>query len=127
MTQCIFITIQNINQVIMNDRNSKIEISVDLDENKIPEKISWSAEDGNIKNKESKALFLSVWDSEQKESLRIDLWTKEMPLDEMKIFFHQTLVAMSDTFNRATQDEKMTATMKDFCDYFAEKLNLKQN
>lgn len=127
MNQCIFITIQNINQVIMNDRNSKIEISVDLDENKIPEKISWSAEDGNIKNKESKALFLSVWDSEKKESLRIDLWTKEMPLDEMKIFFHQTLVAMSDTFNRATQDEKMTATMKDFCDYFAEKLNLKQN
>jgi len=127
MTQCIFITIQNINQVIMNDRNSKIEISVDLDENKIPEKISWSAEDGNIKNKESKALFLSVWDSEKKESLRIDLWTKEMPLDEMKIFFHQTLVAMSDTFNRATQDEKMSATMKDFCDYFAEKLNLKQN
>jgi len=127
MTQCIFITTQNINLAIMNDRNSKIEISVDLDENKIPEKIFWSAEDGNIKNKESKALFLSVWDSQKKESLRIDLWTKEMPLDEMKIFFHQTLVAMSDTFNRATQDEKMTATMKDFCDYFAEKLNLKQN
>ena len=111
----------------MNDKKSKIEISVDLDDNKIPEKILWSAEDGNIKNKESKALFLSVWDSEKKESLRIDLWTKEMPLDEMKIFFHQTLVAMSDTFNRATQDEKMTATMKDFCDYFAEKLNLKQD
>ena len=127
MTQCIFITTQNINLAIMNDRNSKIEISVNLDENKIPEKIFWSAEDGNIKNKESKALFLSVWDSEKKESLRIDLWTKEMPLDEMKIFFHQTLVAMSDTFNRATQDEKMTATMKDFCDYFAVKLNLKQN
>ena len=127
MTQCIFITTQNINLAIMNDRNSKIEISVNLDENKIPEKIFWSAEDGNIKNKESKALFLSVWDSEKKESLRIYLWTKEMPLDEMKIFFHQTLVAMSDTFNRATQDEKMTATMKDFCDYFAEKLNLKQN
>ena len=127
MTQCIFITTQNINLAIMNDRNSKIEISVNLDENKIPEMIFWSAEDGNIKNKESKALFLSVWDSEKKESLRIDLWTKEMPLDEMKIFFHQTLVAMSDTFNRATQDEKMTATMKDFCDYFAEKLNLKQN
>jgi gliding motility-associated protein GldC len=90
----------------MNDKKSKIEIFVDLDDNKIPEKILWSAEDGNIKNKESKALFLSVWDSEKKESLRIDLWTKEMPLDEMKIFFHQTLVAMSDTFNRATQDEK---------------------
>ena len=51
----------------MNDKNSKIEISVDLDENKIPEKILWSAEDGNIKNKQSKAIFLSVWDSEKKE------------------------------------------------------------
>lgn len=111
----------------MNEYKSKIEISVDLDKNKIPEKIFWSAEDGNIKNQESKAIFLSVWDSEKKESLRIDLWTKEMPLDEMKIFFHQTLVAMSDTFNRATQDEKMTNTMKDFCEYFAEKLNLKQS
>ena len=111
----------------MNEHKSKIEISVDLDKNKIPEKILWSAEDGNIKNQESKAIFLSVWDSEKKESLRIDLWTKEMPLDEMKIFFHQTLVAMSDTFNRATQDEKMTSTMKDFCEYFAEKLNLKQS
>ena len=108
----------------MSDQKSKIEISVDLDKNKIPEKIFWSAEDGNIKNQESKALFLSVWDSEKKESLRIDLWTKEMPLDEMKIFFHQTLIAMSDTFLKATQDEKMTATMRDFCDYFAEKLDI---
>jgi hypothetical protein len=31
---------------------------------------------------------------------------------------------MSDTFHRATNDEKMTATMRDFCDYFAEKLKL---
>jgi hypothetical protein len=44
----------------------------------------------------------------------------------MKIFFHQTLVAMSDTFKRATNDEKMADTMKDFCDYFAEKLELQK-
>ena len=49
-----------------------------------------------------------------------------MPVDEMKIFFHQTLVAMSKTFHKATQDEKMSATMQDFCDYFAEKLELKK-
>lgn len=48
-----------------------------------------------------------------------------MPLDEMKIFFHQTLVAMADTFELATQDEKMAATIRDFTDYFAEKLELK--
>lgn len=103
---------------------SKIELNVELDENKVPEKLFWSAEDGGINNEESKAMMLSVWDSKAQESLRIDLWTKDMPVDEMKVFFHQTLVSMSDTFKRATQDEKMTATMKDFCDYFAEKLQL---
>jgi hypothetical protein len=50
-----------------------------------------------------------------------------MPLDQMKLFFHQTLVTMSDTYFRATQDDKMSATMKDFCDYFAEKLELKKD
>ena len=105
---------------------SEITLKIELDENRVPEKINWTAQDGGIKNAEAKAMMLSVWDSAAQESLRIDLWTKEMPVDEMKIFFHQTLVAMSDTFNRATQDEKMTATMKDFCDYFAEKLELKK-
>lgn len=105
---------------------SKIELNVTLDENRVPEKLQWTAEDGGITNEEAKAMMLSVWDGKEKETLRIDLWTKDMPVDDMKIFFHQTLVGMSETFNRATQDEKMTATMKDFCDYFAEKLELKK-
>ena len=103
---------------------SKIEIEVQLDENKIPEKLNWSAPDGGVNREESKAVLLSVWDHKAQEALRIDLWTKDMPLDEMKVFFHQTLTAMSDTFQRATGDEKMSATMRDFCDYFAEKLEL---
>ena len=107
-------------------KTSTIELKVELDDNQVPERLSWSAEDGGIKNEEAKALMLSVWDSTAQETLKIDLWTKDMPVDEMKVFFHQTLVAMSNTFNRATQDEKMTATMKDFCDYFAEKLELKK-
>ena len=49
-----------------------------------------------------------------------------MPVDEMKIFFHQTLLSMSDSFFRATNDQRMADTMKDFCDYFAEKLELKK-
>ncbi|WP_024770697.1 gliding motility protein GldC [Aquimarina macrocephali] len=109
-----------------NNHKSEIKIDIELDENRIPEKLRWTAKDGGVENEETKAMLLSVWNSKNKESLRIDLWTKDMPVDEMKIFFHQTLVAMSDTFYRATQDEKMSATMKDFCDYFAEKLELKQ-
>ena len=88
----------------MSKFKSKIELNVALDENKIPESLSWTAEDGGISNEEAKAIMLSVWDSKAKESLRIDLWTKDMPVDEMKMFFHQTLVAMSDTFYRASQD-----------------------
>ncbi|AWX45278.1 hypothetical protein HME9304_02290 [Flagellimonas maritima] len=107
------------------EHTSEIKLTVGLDENRVPEKLNWSAQDGGIENEEAKAMMLSVWDSKNRESLKIDLWTKDMPVDEMKIFFHQTLVTMSDTFMKATQDEKMTATMKDFCEYFAEKLELK--
>ncbi len=107
-----------------DNKTSKIELNVELDANKIPEKLFWTAEDGGITNEEAKAMMLAVWDAKAQETLRIDLWTKDMPVDEMKVFFHQTLVAMSDTFKRATQDERMTATMKDFCDYFAEKLEI---
>ena len=104
---------------------SEIKFVVELDENRVPEKLTWTAQDGGVELDEAKAMLLSVWDSKTKETLRIDLWTKDMPVDEMKIFFHQTLVAMADTFERATQDEKMASTMRDFTEYFAEKLELK--
>ena len=107
-------------------KTSNINIKVTLDENRVPEELSWSAEDGGVENEEAKAMMLSMWDPNQKETLRIDLWTKDIPLDDMKQFFHQTLVTMADTFNRATQDEAMTETMKDFCDYFAEKMDLRK-
>ncbi|MCW2120525.1 gliding motility protein GldC [Flavobacterium sp. 7A] len=108
-----------------NKNRSEINFLVELDDNKVPERLMWSAKDGGVQLEEAKAIMLSIWDAKAKESMRIDLWTKDMPVDEMKIFFHQTLVAMSDTFHRATGDEKMSATMKDFCAYFAEKLELK--
>ena len=107
-------------------RSSEIKFKVGLDENKIPETIFWTAEDGGIENSESKAIMISVWDHLQKDTLRMDLWTKDMPVDEMKQFFHQTLVSMANSFERATDDQKMSATMRDFCDYFAEKLELKK-
>lgn len=110
----------------MANKISTIELKVELDDNRIPEKLHWSADDGGITNEEAKAMMLSVWDANTQETLRIDLWTKDMPIDQMKVFFHQTLVAMSKTFNRATQDEKMTATIQDFCDYFAEKMEIKK-
>ena len=105
--------------------SSTINFEVNLDENNIPEKMKWSAQDGGVDNEETQAILLSFWDTKTQETLKIDLWVKEMPVDQMKKFFHQTLVALSQTFYKATQDEKMTSSMQDFCDHFAEKLGLK--
>tara|TARA_B100001175_G_C19511672_1_gene644330 strand:- start:4263 stop:4601 length:339 start_codon:yes stop_codon:yes gene_type:complete len=111
----------------MAKKTSPIRIEVTVDENKIPEKIVWSAPDGGIDKEVVQAMLLALWDGQNQETLRMDLWIKEMPIDQMKMFFHQTLLTMSETYLRATQDDKMAATMKDFCDYFAEKLNLKKD
>ncbi len=109
----------------MASKQSEIKLYIELDENQIPEKLQWTAEDGGVINQDSKALLLSVWNHQEKQTMKIDLWTKDMPVDEMKRFFYETLVAMSDSFERATADSKMADTMRDFCDYFAEKLELK--
>ena len=108
-------------------KNTEIKIHVALDENNIPEQMKWTAEDGGINDQETKAMLLSFWDSDKQEALKMDLWVKDMPVDQMQMFFYQTLMSLSDTFFRATQDEKMTATMRDFCGYFAEKLALKKD
>ena len=107
-------------------KKTQVSINIYLDENNIPEEMKWTAQDGGISDMDTKAILLSFWDSENQESLKMDLWVKDMPVDQMKLFFHQTLVSLSDTFYRATNDEKMTATMKDFCEYFAEKLKIKK-
>ena len=76
---------------------SKIELNVELDANRVPEKLFWTAQDGGITNEEAKAMMLAVWDSKTQETLRIDLWTKDMPVDEMKVFFHQTLQGINSS------------------------------
>lgn len=108
-----------------NTHKSEIKIFIESDENRVPEKLSWAAVEGGVELEEAKAFMFSVWDGNEKSTKCIELWTKDMPVDEMKIFFHQTLMSMTETFQRATGDEKMSATMQDFCDYFAEKLELK--
>ena len=105
-------------------KKTNINVEVTLDENKVPEKIFWSAPDGGINRKECKALFLSFWDSKNQETLKMDLWIKTMPIDQMQLFFYQTLLSMSDSFYNATKDEKMTESIRDFCKYFGQKLKI---
>ena len=71
-------------------------------------------------------MMISLWQAKKKETLKIDLWTKDMPVDQMNVFFHQTLVSLSQSYMKATNNEKMTDAFNQFCDYFAEKLELKK-
>jgi gliding motility-associated protein GldC len=104
-----------------------ISITVELDEDNIPTAIDWDATDmeGQVIAK-CRAMLLSMWDHEKQDTLRLDLWTKEMKIDEMKIFFHQTLVTMADTLETATEEEKMAEDMRDFTAYFADKMEIKE-
>lgn len=98
---------------------SDIRISVHMDENRVPERIEWEAEDGNMQSR-GKAILLSVWDEKEQNTLRVDLWTKEMTVEEMKAFFHQNILTMADTFERATGEGRMAEQMRDFAAYFGE-------
>ena len=98
---------------------STINIKVQLDAEKIPQQISWNASGSTAEDpQKSKAMLLAFWDAADKSALRIDLWTKDMMVDEMADFYYQVLVTMGDTFFRATQNKELTADMKAFAEKF---------
>ena len=104
-------------------KTSEIKFSVTLDENNLPLSIDWEASAMNEKSV-CKSILISIWDAKENNTLKIDLWTKDMLADEMKVFFHQTLLSMADTLKRATGEEKIAEDLKDFCAHFADKMNL---
>ncbi len=110
---------------------SSINIDVLLDQNKIPQQINWNASDNNADMaQKAKAMCLAFWDGADKTALRIDLWTKDMMMDEMADFYYQMFMTMADTFNRATHQEELTADMKKFAKEFFDKfraIQLKEN
>ena len=106
---------------------SSIVIDVHTDENRVPDGISWNATDTTVENpQKAKAMMLSFWDGAEKTALRIDLWTKDMMVDEMADFFFQTMMTMADTYGRATNHKEMVGEMKKFAQDFYQKFREKQ-
>ena len=104
-------------------KQSEIKFTVTLDENNLPEKIDWSATDENEQSS-SKAVMIALWDAKENNTLRIDLWTKDFLADEMKQFYHQCLLSMADTFERATGEVEAAKEMRGFAQHFGEKMKL---
>jgi gliding motility-associated protein GldC len=106
---------------------STITINVDMDESRVPESIYWNASDTSAeKFQKSKAMMLSFWDGAEKSALRIDLWTKDMMVDEMADFFYQTMMTMADSYGRATKQIEQVDEMKKFAKDFYSKFKTQQ-
>lgn len=108
---------------------STITIDVHLDNDKIPERITWSANPED-EAQVAKAMLVGFWDGAEKTALHVDLWTKDMMVDEMADFYYQTLMGMADTFDRATHNHELVSDMKKFAKDFFQKFRdgqLKEN
>lgn len=103
-------------------KTSTITVEIGLDDNKMPEQIRWNATDSTADHaQQAKSMMLSFWDGADKSALRIDLWTKDMMIDEMADFYYQTLMGMAETYLRATQQQELSDDMKEFAKTFYKK------
>ncbi len=94
-------------------KTTEITFKVTVDENNLPININWATTDSGEKS-ECKSVMISLWDTKENNTLRIDLWTKDMMVDEMKKFYHQNIITLTDTYLRATGDETTTKKVKHF-------------
>jgi gliding motility-associated protein GldC len=106
-------------------KTSHIKFDVHLDKENLPVSIQWEADDADIEGKqEAKAMILSLWDGLQQNALRIDLWTKEMNVEEMNLFLFQTIATLADTFDRSTDNREVAGEIREFAHQLGHKLNV---
>lgn len=109
-------------------KTSEITIRVTLDVKNLPDKIEWKATDLNEEQWiESKSVMLSLWDHLENNTMRIDLWTKDFKVDEMDQHFFQTLITLSETYKRATNNDFVVEEMKAFCNKIAKRISEEAN
>jgi gliding motility-associated protein GldC len=107
------------------NKRSAINIAVSLNEEKHPVGIEWQAEDsGLMGERPAKAFMLALWDVKEKSTMRIDLWTPEMSVEEMQYFFYETLASMADTLERSTGDKVLSKEMRDYARDFGKKVKV---
>ncbi len=104
-------------------QKSEIKLVVELDDDQIPEKIMWEADEKDQPGlSETKSMSLSLWDHQTKNTMRIDLWSKDMPVDEMKRFYIDCLGGLAQSILNATGDEYMNREINSLCDRFIERI-----
>lgn len=104
-------------------KKSTINFTIELDDKNIPERILWDATDKPDPGlSETKSISVSLWDHKLKNTLRIDLWAKDMPVDEMKRFHIECLGGLAQSILSSTQDEFMSQEINALCEKLVEHL-----
>lgn len=107
-------------------RKVTINVSVELDDQNIPQGIQWSSDDPPSEGKpaDAKAFFLSIFDKKQLETLKIDLWNTDFEVGEMNRMTYYTLKGLADTYYKATNNGEMANDIARFAQYFGEELGI---
>lgn len=103
---------------------SRISIDVTTDENHVPVTMEWTAEDGGIQNQSATAMSLSMWNPQEFAAMRMDLWTKDMSVEEMRSFVVQTIMTLADTYERATSDKDHAQAIRGFTEELAKRIGV---
>ena len=101
---------------------SRITIDVTTDENHVPVAMEWTAEDGGIAQQPASAMALSMWNAKEYAAMRMDLWTQDMSVEEMRSFVVQTMMTLADTYEKATSDKEHATAICGFTQELAKRV-----
>ena len=107
-------------------KSSEIKIKVDKDEKNIPESIKWTATDAPKGEHEynAKAMFLSFFDKDYRDTMRMELWTKDMQIQEMDRLVYYSLNSLADSYFKATSNKELAEHMRQFARFFGEQTEI---
>ena len=101
-----------------------LKFEVELDENNLPNSIKMLEEKASNSSIDLKALLIAGWDAKRKETLRVDIWTKDMPVNDMFIMYHQNMMGMATSLEKSTGQNKLANALRDYCDFFAKETEI---
>ena len=101
-----------------------LKFEVELDENNLPISIKMLEEKASNSSIDLKALMIAGWDAKRKETLRVDIWTKDMPVNDMFIMYHQNMMGMATSLEKSTGQNKLANALRDYCDFFAKETKI---
>ena len=101
-----------------------LKFEVEIDDNNLPNSIKMIEENTGNSSIDLKALMIAAWDATRKETLRVDIWTKDMPVNDMFILYHQNMMGMATSLEKSTGEAKLAQALRDYCDFFAKKTKI---